>query len=114
MVFFSNFQDGYFWLPVIGLTIGFIASMTGGGGGFFFPPALILFFGISAPVAVATSLAATLPICVVGSVGHYRQGNIDMPNVLVFVIAGVTGALIGAGFTRMIEPDQLKLVFGIW
>lgn len=114
MIFFSAFQDSYLWLPLIGLTIGFFATMTGGGGGFFFPPVLILVFGIPAPVAVATSLAATLPICAVGSVGHYRQGNIDVPSGLVFVIAGITGALIGAGFTRLIDPDQLKAIFGIY
>jgi uncharacterized membrane protein YfcA len=75
-----------------GFIIGLAASMLGGGGGFFFPPLLILLFGVPAQIAVATSLAATLPICIVGSVGHYRNGNIDLKMGMVFGMAGIIGA----------------------
>jgi uncharacterized protein len=114
MIFFSSFHESYLWLPVIGLVIGFIASMTGGGGGFFFMPILLLLFNVTVPVAVTTSLAAALPVCLIGSIGHYRRGNIDIPYGLTFVFAGVAGALAGAGLTQLIEPDLLKLIFGIY
>jgi uncharacterized protein len=114
MVYFSAFHESYLWLPVIGLVIGFLASMTGGGGGFFFMPILILLFNISVPVAVTTSLAASLPVCLIGSIGHYRRGNIDLPSGLTFVFAGVAGALTGAAVTRLIEPELLRLIFGVY
>ncbi|MEE4177778.1 MAG: sulfite exporter TauE/SafE family protein [Bacteroides sp.] len=114
MIFHSPFEYAYLWLPLVGFIIGFLASLIGGGGGFFFPPILILLFGVDAQVAVATSLAATLPICLVGSVAHYRKGNIDLRMGVVFGLAGILGALTGAGFTGLMTAEQLKTTFGAY
>ncbi len=114
MIIYSPFEYAYLWLPLIGFVIGFLSSATGGGGGFFFLPVLTLFFGIPAQVAVATSLAATLPVCLAGSVGHYRRGNIDLRVGLIFALAGVAGAMSGAGITSVLNSRQLKNSFGIY
>ncbi len=114
MIISSSFQYSYLWLPLIGFVVGLLATMIGGGGGFFFPPALILFFQTPAHVAVATSLAATLPICFTGAIGHYRNGNIDLRIGMVFGIAGIMGAFAGASVTGLMSPDQLKTGFGIY
>ena len=114
MIFHSSFEYSYLCLPLVGFIIGLLASMFGGGGGFFFPPILILLFGIDAQVAVATSLAATLPICLVGSVGHYRKGNMDIRTGIIFGVAGIVGALTGAGITGLLTPGQLKVTFGAY
>jgi len=66
MIYHSSFEYYYLWLPLIGFMIGFIGSLIGGGGGFFFIPVLTLIFHVPAQIAVATSLAATLPIGIVG------------------------------------------------
>jgi uncharacterized membrane protein YfcA len=114
MIFYSEFQQSYLWLPLVGLLVGMLATMIGSGGGFFFPLILILFFGISSHIAIATSLVATLPLCIVGSVGHYRRGNIHTRLVLIFGVAGILGALAGAGLTRLMDTNQLKTAFGIY
>lgn len=114
MIFHSTFEYGYLWLPLIGFIIGLLASMMGSSGGFFFPPVLILFFGVPAKVAVTTSLAATLPICLAGSYGHYRNGHTDLNIALVFIVAGILGAVTGAGLTRIVSAGQLKTGFGIY
>lgn len=114
MFFYSEFQQSYLWLPLIGFVIGMLASMIGSGGGFFFPLILILFYGIPAQVAVATSLAASLPLCISGTVGHYRRKNIHYRLALVFAIAGIAGAIAGAWITRLLTSEQLKTVFGIY
>ncbi len=114
MIFYSSFQHSYLWLPLIGFAVGLTATMIGGGGGFFFPPALILFFQTEAHVAVATSLAATLPICFTGAIGHYRHGNLDLHKGLIFGIAGIIGAVAGALVTGLLSTDQLKTAFGIY
>lgn len=89
-------------------------TMLGGGGGFFFLPVLTLIIGAPPHVAVATSLAATLPICVVGSWGHYRKGNVDVKTGSIFIIAGIIGAFAGAAITGMLTPKQLNLSFGVY
>jgi uncharacterized protein len=114
MIFHSSFEYSYLWLPLVGFIIGLLASMIGGGGGFFFPPILIILFGIPAQIAVATSLAATLPICIVGSFGHYRNGNIDIRMGLVFGSAGILGAILGASLTGLMTAEQLKTTFGLY
>ena len=114
MIFHSSFEYYYLWLPLIGFIIGFIGSLLGGGGGFFFIPVLTLLFNIPAQIAVATSLAATLPIGIVGSFGHYRNGNINLRLGLAFAIAGIFGALSGASLTSIMTTEQLKTTFGIY
>ncbi len=114
MVFHSAFEFSYLWLPLVGFIIGLLAAFIGGGGGFFFPPILILLFKVDAQVAVATSLAATLPICVVGAIGHYRNNNIDLRIGLVFGAAGILGALLGASITGLMTAETLKTTFGVY
>ena len=114
MIYYSSFENNFLWLPVIGFVIGLFGSMIGGGGGFIFIPLLTLLFNVPAQVAVPTSLAATLPICIVGSVGHYQAGNINMRIGMLFVSAGILGAFIGAGFTSIMTTSQLKIGFGIY
>lgn len=114
MFFYSEFQEFYIWLPFIGFIVGVLASMIGSGGGFFFPLILILLFGTQAQVAVATSLAASLPLCVSGTISHYRKKNIHMRLGLVFAIAGIVGAIGGAWITRLLTPGQLKTAFGFY
>lgn len=112
MIFYSEFQQSYLLLPLVGLIVGMLATMIGSGGGFFFPLILILFFGTSSHVAVATSLA--LPLCIVGSIGHYRRGNIHSKLLLVFGAAGILGAVAGAWITQQMESEQLKMAFGVY
>lgn len=114
MFFYSEFQQSYYWLPLVGFTIGLVASMIGSGGGFFFPLILILFFSIQPQVAVATSLAASLPLCISGTVGHYRKKNIRLWLGVVFAAAGILGAITGVAVTHLLTPGQLKTFFGIY
>ena len=114
MIFHSSIEPIYFLLPLIGLIIGLFGTMLGGGGGFFFLPILTLLLRVPAQTAVITSLVATLPICIVGSFGHYRKSNIDFRIAPMFAFAGIAGAFIGAGITSRINASQLKISFGVY
>lgn len=114
MLFYSAFQQSYILLPFIGLVIGILATMIGSGGGLFFPLILILVFQVPAHIAVATSLAASLPLGIAGSIGHYRKKNIHFQLALLFGIAGIIGAVSGTLITRVLKPEQLKVAFGIY
>ncbi len=103
-----------YWLPVIGFIVGLIATMVGGNGAFFFPPALILLFQVSPKMAIATSLAAVIPIGLIGSVEHYRRGNINLPVGIVFGITGMFGAFTGAWLSGLLTTDTLITSFSIY
>lgn len=114
MIFHSQFEYIYLWLPLIGFLVGLWGSMLGGGGGFFFIPVLTLLFNVPAQIAVATSLAASIPICIIGSIGHYNNGNIDLRMGLLYSAAGIVGAFAGAKLTSIMTSVQLKTSFGIY
>jgi uncharacterized protein len=101
-------------LPLFGLVIGLVVSMFGGGGGGFYVPVLILIFGVTPQVAIATSLASVLPTTAVSSYSHFRQGNIDIRTGLILGIGGIIGTLIGANIANTIPPKDLQLLLGIF
>jgi len=114
MITHSAFENYFLLLPLIGFIVGLVGTMIGGGGGFIFIPVLTLLFGLPAQVAVATSLAAPLPICIVGSIAHYRHNHIEVPIGLVMAAAGVGGAFGGAKLTSMITHQQLIICYGTY
>lgn len=102
------------FLPLFGLLIGLLVSMFGGGGGGLYVPVLILIFGITPQVAIATSLASVLPTSVVSSISHFREGNIDIRTGLILGIGGIVGTLIGAVIANLIPPVLLQKILGIF
>jgi len=101
-------------LPLFGLIIGLVVSMFGGGGGGFFVPVLILIFGVTPQVAIATSLASVLPTTAVSTFSHFRQGNVDIRTGLILGIGGIIGTLIGANIANIIPPNLLQKILGIF
>ncbi|HHV02629.1 MAG: sulfite exporter TauE/SafE family protein [Bacteroidales bacterium] len=114
MIFHSAFEYNYLWLPLIGLIVGFLGSLTGGGGGFIFIPLLTILFKVPPQIAIASSLAATLPICLAGAYGHHRKKNLDLRIGLVFATAGIFGALLGARIVNLMTARQLRVSFGVY
>jgi uncharacterized membrane protein YfcA len=114
MISFSSIELIYFWLPLIGLIIGLVGTAVGGGGGLFFMPVLILLFGVPSHTAVTTSLVATIPIGLVGTIGHQKKGNVDLKLGLIFCISGAFGAFLGTYITSVISSEVLKNGYGVY
>ncbi len=101
-------------LPLFGFIIGLLVTTLGGGGGGLYVPVLILIFGVTPQVAVATSLASVLPTTAVGAFSHYRQGNVNIRTGLILGIGGLIGTLIGANIANIIPPNLLQKILGIF
>lgn len=114
MISYSPVEPMYFILPLIGLLVGLFATIVGGGGGFFFLPVLILIFKSPTHTAVITSLIATLPIGIVGVLGHHKKGNVDFRLGSLFAVFGVVGAIVGTFVSSKIGDYQLKVGFGLY
>lgn len=114
MIPLTDIEPIYFLLPVIGFVVGLFGTLLGGGGGFVFLPVLTLLIGVPAQTAVITSLVAMLPIGILGTAGHYREGNVAFKIGMLFCVAGIGGAFIGAGITGLISEAALKRSFGIY
>ena len=114
MMFFSTIEPVFYLLPFVGFTVGVFGTMLGGGGGFFFLPVLTLGLKIPVQTAVITALVATLPICIVGFLGHLRTGNVNAKIGVLLSMFGIIGAFVGTWVTGMITAGQLKVSFGIY
>jgi uncharacterized membrane protein YfcA len=116
LVVFTNsaFKYVYLWLPLFGLIIGLFGSMAGSGGGFFFPLILMVIFDVPPHIAIPTALAATLPVCLAGSVSHYHKKNIHFRLAFVFAAAGILGAMGGAVITSFLSDRQLSIAFSFY
>jgi uncharacterized membrane protein YfcA len=110
----STFNLRYLWLPWIGMVIGILVTLFGGGGGFFYVPILTLLFHVPTQIAAATSLAATIPTVVVGSIEHYRKRNVNLRMGLIFGGAGLVGAFAGAYGSDLISSSLLQKLFGVY
>lgn len=110
----SDIPNMYFYLPLLGFVVAIIASLIGGGGGFIFFPVLTMIFGIDPRLSVSTSLIATLPIVLVGSIAHLKSKNINFKYALFFVVAGLGGVLCGKYLSTTISTDSLKCSFGVY
>ncbi len=110
----STYDPTLLWLPVVGFAIGVLVTVFGGGGGFFYVPILTLLFRVPTQVAVATSLVSTIPTVLVGSIEHYRKGNINVQIGLIFGVAGLVGALVGDYASSLVSSALLEKLFGAY
>jgi uncharacterized protein len=96
----------------LGLLAGVLSALFGGGGGVVFVPTLI-FLGASARVAVATSLAAMVPVVLMGSWRQTAYGSVAWRDAIVIGIASVPTAKLGEIVADSLPNDTLKRLFAV-
>ena len=69
----------------MGAGVGVLSGIFGVGGGFLMTP-LLIFMGISPPVAVGTEANQILASSVSGVVAHWRRGNVDFKMGTVLLV----------------------------
>lgn len=99
-----------FLLLGMGGAIGFISGLFGVGGGFLLTP-LLIFVGVPAPVAVATSSVHIAASSVTGALTYWRRKALDLKLGVVLVVGGLGGTLTGVlFFNQMRKLGHLDLV----
>src|SRR5256885_13571947 len=81
-----------FVLLGLGAAIGFLSGVFGVGGGFLLTP-LLIFIGVPAPVAVASSANQLVGASLSGVIAHWRRGNVDFKMGFVLLIGGLAGSV---------------------
>ncbi len=97
---------------LLGLLAGVLSALFGVGGGIIFVPTLI-FLGNSARVAVATSLAAMVPVILMGSWRQTRYGTVRWRDAIVVGLASVPTAKLGEVVADSLPNDVLKRLFAV-
>jgi uncharacterized protein len=103
---------------VVAVALGFVAGVFSGllgiGGGALFVPALALGLGLSQLGAQATSLAAMIPVLVVGAWRHTSYGNVLWRPALLIGAASAGGVVSGAFVAKALPDHVLRQLFALF
>ena len=95
----------------LGFGAGILAGMFGVGGGILFVPTLTLVVGLSQLSAQATSLAAMIPVVVVGVWRQQTYGNVRWRPALVMGACSAAGVAGGVALASSLPDDLLRKLF---
>jgi len=96
----------------LGGLVGILSGLFGVGGGFLTTP-LLIFYGISPTVAVASATTQITGASVSGVYAHMKRGGVDLQMGGVMIAGGLVGAIVGAGLFRLLQlSGQVDLVIG--
>jgi len=100
------------WLIVLGMggAIGFLSGLFGVGGGFLLTP-LLIFYGVPAEVAVATTSSHITASSMSGALAQWRRRALDLKMGTVMAAGGLAGTTFGVWlFTLMRRYGQMDLL----
>jgi uncharacterized membrane protein YfcA len=102
------------WLLPLGFLVGAFGTLIGAGGGFLLVPVLLLFYPNDPPELITSiSLAVVFFNAASGSLAYARMKRIDYKSGVIFSIATIPGAVLGALTTAYFQRWLFDLVFGI-
>ena len=97
----------------IGFAAGIASGLLGVGGGVIMVPGMVLALGATQHQAHATSLAAIVPIGVVGFAVFAIAGEVNYAIAALLVGGALVGAPIGARAMAKVPERPLALVFAL-
>ena len=94
--------------------VGFALGLLGGGGSILAVPLLVYVVGVKdAHVAIGTSALAVSVNAFANLISHSRAGTVKWPCAIVFALAGIAGAALGAFLGRHVDGQHLLFLFGL-
>jgi len=110
----SKLYESAFTPIIIGLIVGFIASIMGIGGAFILVPAMIYIIKMPTKLVPGTSLFVTIFVSVIVTFLHsFNYGSIDLMLVVMLVIGSILGVQIGQKLGEKIDSSGLKALLAI-
>lgn len=104
----------YWWLLPLGFLIGAFGTLIGAGGGFILVPILLLVYpNEKTELITAISLAVVFFNALSGSFAYARMKRVDYRSGIIFAIATIPGAILGALSTAYIPRRAFDLIFGV-
>ena len=104
----------YWWLLPLGVLIGAFGTLIGAGGGFILVPILLLVYPHEkTELITAISLAVVFFNALSGSFAYARMKRVDYKSGIIFAIATIPGAILGALSTAYVPRRAFDLIFGV-
>jgi len=107
-------MEQFLALVVVGLGIGIFGTLIGAGGGFILMPLLLIVYPQENPeLLTSISLAVVFFNALSGTVAYARMKRIDYRSGILFSLATVPGAILGALSTSYIPRRTFNVIFGL-
>ena len=97
---------GYLASIVMGLSLGLI----GGGGSILTVPILVYLFDVDPVLSTTYSLFVVGLTSAIGSVSHFKKGNVDLKTAIIFGIPSIAAVYSVRKFVMPVIPDSLFMV----
>ena len=99
---------------VLGLIVGFIASIMGVGGAFLLIPAMIYVIGMPTKLVPGTSLFVTIFITAIVTILHaFNYQSIDLILVIILIFGSIIGIQLGIKVGTYLDATELKTLMAI-
>ena len=99
---------------VLGLIVGFIASIMGVGGAFLLVPAMIYVIGMPTRLVPGTSLFVTIFVTAFVTILHaFNYQSIDIVLVIILISGSIIGIQVGIKVGTYLEASELKTLMAI-
>jgi uncharacterized membrane protein YfcA len=95
---------------LLGFVIGLSLGLLGGGGSILTVPVFVYILGFGAKESIAMSLAVVGTTSLVGAVGHWREGHVNVRVASIFGAVAIIGTYLGTRLaTRLSGTEQLAI-----
>ena len=98
---------------LLGLPVGLTLGLLGGGGSILTVPIFVYMLGFGAREAIAMSLAVVGVTSLVGVVGHWRAGNVNLRVAPIFGAVAMLGTYLGARLAVFFSPAAQLALFAV-
>lgn len=96
---------------LLGLAGGAVGGLLGVGGGILFVPAAAIFLDQTQVAAEAISLAAIVPVAILGTLRQRGYGNVRLRDGLTVGALALPGAVVGVVVANAVSQRALELGF---
>ncbi|HLV26450.1 MAG TPA: sulfite exporter TauE/SafE family protein [Gemmatimonadales bacterium] len=100
-------------LVPLALLVGLLLGLLGGGGTILAVPVFVYILGFAPKDAIAHSLLVVGITSLVGSLGHWRAGNVRWRVALIFGAVAMASAVVGARLALLLSGRTQLVLFAI-
>lgn len=98
----------YFLFLIVGVLAGIVNTLAGGASVFIL--STLLFFGVPANIANGTNRLGIFVQNLAGTITFHKNGLLDIPSSLIYVIPAIVGASIGAWVATDVSQQLLEYI----
>ena len=99
---------------ILGVVVGIFSSLFGVGGGIIMVPTLVLLAGFGQHMAQGISLAVMVPTALVGGLGYWRGGNVNLSIAAAVCVGSIPAAHLGQQIAQTLPKSTLQTLFALF